>query len=140
MNMQIHRKQIIILMLAMVLAVVSYWVPLPQQSTPYAPSSLILHESTDSSAPSAETISYARESATIWRFPVALEIPQTPVRTVAASPVKELNSAPPPVKEMSSTQTLPTPRLMEQQDFVNDDMGYSPLMMPVKELDYRMKH
>ena len=129
MNMQIHRKQMIILMLAIALAAASYWIPLPQQSKPYASSSLILHESTHSSASSAEATGYARESATIWRFPVAIQIPQTPVRTISTSPAEGMGSA----------QALPTmPRLMDQRDFVNGDMNNSALI-PIKELDYRLK-
>jgi hypothetical protein len=127
MNMQIHRKQIIILMLAIALAAASYWIPLPQQSEPNS-SSLILHEPTPSSAPSAKTIRYARESATIWRFPVTIQAPQTPVRTAST----------PPAEGMQPAQALPAmPPLMDRRDFVNGEDNIP--LMPVKELNYNLK-
>ena len=125
MNTQIHRKQIIILVLAMGLAAVSYWIPLPQQSKP-DPSS-ILRESTNLSTPT-ESIAYAREPATIWRFPVTVQIPQTPVQATSA----------PQTKETPSDQALPATQLMDQRDFTNDGMVNFPLM-PVKELNYDLK-
>jgi hypothetical protein len=129
MNTQIHRKQIIILVLAMALAAVSYWIPLPQQSQPY-PSPLILRESTHLSTPT-ETISYVREPATIWRFPVTIQIPQTPVQATLA----------PQTEDTQSVQALPPARLMNQRDFANggDMPTVNPPLMPVKELNYDLK-
>lgn len=125
MNTQIHRKQIIILVLAMALAAVSYWIPLPQHSKPY-PSS-ILRESTNLSTPT-ETIAYAREPAAIWRFPVTIQTPQTPIQAASAHQTKK----PQP------DQTLPAARLMDQRDFTNNGTVNFPLM-PVKELNYDLK-
>jgi hypothetical protein len=127
MNMQIHRKQIIILILAIALAAASYWIPLPQQSEPSS-SSLILHQSTHSSTPSVKTIGYARESATIWRFPVTIQAPQTSVSTAST----------PPAEDMRPAQALPAaPRSMERGDFANGEDNIR--LLPVKELDYNLK-
>lgn len=129
MNTQIHRKQLIILMLAMALAAVSYWIPLPQQSESY-PSPSILHESTHLAAPKEE-ITYSREPATIWRFPVTLQVPRTPVRATAT----------PQTKDIQSVQTSPATQLMDQRDFVNG-IGMpivNPSLVPVKELNYDLK-
>ena len=125
MNTQIHRKQIIILVLAMALAAVSYWIPLPQKSNPYP--SPILRESTNLSTPT-EIVAYAREPATIWRFPVTIQIPRTPIQATSA----------PQIKETQSDQVLPATRLMDQRDFANDGRVNFPLM-PVKELNYDLK-
>lgn len=131
MNTQIHRKQLVILILAMALAAASYWIPLPQQSESY-PSSSILRESTRLSVPK-EAVTYAREPATIWRFPVIIQAPRTPVRT-ATAPEKE---------DIQSVRTAPAARLMDQQDFINGDsvpMVNHPSLMPIKELNYDLKH
>jgi hypothetical protein len=128
MNIQIHRKQMIILVLAIALAAASYWIPLPQQSEPSSSPSLILHESTPSSAPSAKSIGYAHESATTWQFPVTIQAPQTPVWTTST----------PPAEGMQPAQALPTmPRSMDWRDFVNGEDNI--LLMPVKELNYKLK-
>lgn len=128
MNTQIHRKQLVILTLAMALAAASYWIPLPQHSESYPAS--ILRESTLLSTPK-ETITYAREPATIWRFPVTIQVPRTPVRA-AASPQTE---------DVQSVQTAPAVQLMDQRDFANGSgmPMVNPPMMPVKELNYDLK-
>jgi len=126
MNTQIHRKQMIILGLAMALAAASYWIPLPQQSEPYS-SPLVLRESTNHSSASTETLAYAREPATIWRFPVTLQAPRTSLQTASAPPTEE-----------TQPDQAPAARLMDQQDFVKDGKTSFPLM-PVKELNYDLK-
>lgn len=125
MNTQIHRKQIIILVLAMALAAASYWIPVPRKSELY--SSSMLRESSTLSAPT-ETITYVREPATIWRFPVTIQAPRTPV---PAASVVQMENTP-------SIDGLPSARLMDQRDFADDDIISSPLM-PVKELNYDLK-
>ncbi|MCP5158776.1 MAG: hypothetical protein H6975_05060 [Gammaproteobacteria bacterium] len=129
MNTQIHRKQIVILALAMALAAASYWIPLPQSSDPY-PSPSMLRESTNLSA-LTESITYAREPATIWRFPVIIQVQQTPIQAVSA----------PQPEARQSAQTLPAVQLMDQRDFVNDSNMLKPNapLMLIKELDYDLK-
>jgi hypothetical protein len=129
MNTQIHRKQLVILTLAMALAAASYWIPLPQQSESY-PSSSILREPARLSTPT-EAVTYAREPATIWRFPVTIQVPRTPVRAAAA----------PRTEDVQSVQTAPAPQLMDQRDFANGSgmPMVNPPLMPVKELNYDLK-
>ncbi|HPF59026.1 MAG TPA: hypothetical protein P5149_13255 [Candidatus Competibacteraceae bacterium] len=127
MNTQIHRKQIIILVLAMALAAVSYWIPLPQKSQLY--SSSTLGESPNLSTP-AETLAYVREPATIWRFPVTLQMPQKAPIQAALAPEK---------KETQLDQPLPATQLINQRDFTNNGMT-NPSLVPVKELNYHMKN
>ena len=75
MNIQLHRKQVIMLVLAMLLAIASYWIPLPQQSgSPGEPQKL----SDPVDRPKGmEELAFARESATLWRFPITVAIPRT---------------------------------------------------------------
>lgn len=98
MNTQIHRKQIVILILSMMLAIVSYWIPLPsgyQRSGP----GLSEPEMAARSTP-VESVTFAREPMTAWRFPVAVRIPQTTAPTDNTATLSD-NSAQPmksPVK------------------------------------------
>lgn len=41
MNVQLHRKQIIMLILSVLLAIASFWIPLPPRSEPQAPNASI---------------------------------------------------------------------------------------------------
>jgi hypothetical protein len=75
MNIQLHRKQIIMLVLAMLLAIVSYWIPLPQQPVP-AVEPPKLSEPVEKTQ-RVEPVVFARESATMWRFPITVAVPQT---------------------------------------------------------------
>jgi hypothetical protein len=77
MNTQIHRKQIIILILSMVLAIVSYWIPLPSGYQRLDPG---LSERAAGPVP-VESVTFAREPMTAWRFPVTVRIPQTTAPT-----------------------------------------------------------
>ncbi len=124
MNTHFHRKQIIILVLAMVLAAASYWIPLPRQ-TDVQPSPSRLFGSTDQAVPE-ETVAYAREPATIWRFPVTVHVPQTAVQVAKQS-----------VKEALPVPLLPEKRWIGQQEFISGDQ--TPvrhlLLAPVKALD-----
>lgn len=90
MNTQIHRKQIIILILSMVLAIVSYWIPLPSgyqrlnQGSPEMAARPIPVES--------ET--FAREPMTAWRFPVTVRIPRTIAPADNAETLPDNNAQP----------------------------------------------
>lgn len=122
MNTHLHRKQIVILALAMVLAAASYLIPLPRET---ATQSVRLLGSIDQVMPE-KAIAYAREPATIWRFPVTVQVPQTPISTTAR--LEEVTE---------SESSLPKSRLMSQQDFTNSDripVHYPPLA-PVKGFD-----
>lgn len=95
MNTQIHRKQIVILILSMVLAIVSYWIPLPSG---YQRLNSELPEMTARPAP-MESVTFAREPMTTWRFPVTVRIPQTtaPMDNTVTPPD---NNSTQPVKHM----------------------------------------
>lgn len=73
MNHQIHRKQIIVLVLALLLAMASYLIPLPQrpdqqpQSGVYAPAK---------QAVPAKPPIVTRETAITWQSPIKTQIPQ----------------------------------------------------------------
>jgi hypothetical protein len=90
MNTQIHRKQIIILILSMVLAIVSYWIPLPSG---YQRLDQGLSEVAARPEP-VESATLAREPMTAWRFPVTVRIPQT------AAPADNGVTLPDPVNYM----------------------------------------
>jgi len=64
MNIQIERKQIIMLVLSIMLAVGSYWIPLSPSASMRNPK---LPEMVAQSAP-VESKIFAREPATAWRF------------------------------------------------------------------------
>lgn len=75
MNIQLHRKQAIMLVLAMLLAIASYWIPLPQQPT-------FPEEQPKLSDPVekpkfTEPPTFPRESAAMWRFPIIAPNSQT---------------------------------------------------------------
>lgn len=125
MNMHLHRKQIVILALAMALAAASYLIPLPRQTDIQSSPSRLLGP-IDQAAPE-EAIAYAREPATIQRFPVTVWVPQTPVQTAAGQSAEEARPGP----------SLPEKRWNGRQDFTNGDRipTHSPLTAPVKGLD-----
>ena len=74
MNIQLHRKQVIMLLLAMLLAIASYWIPLPQQPT-YPEERAKLSKPAEKTK-LVEPLAFTRESATMWRFPITVAIPQ----------------------------------------------------------------
>ncbi|CDH47092.1 hypothetical protein [Candidatus Contendibacter odensensis] len=94
MNTQIHRKQIIILILSMMLAIVSYWIPLPSRYQGLNPDS---PEMATRPVP-VESVTFAREPVTAWRFPVTVRIPQTTAPT--DNSVTLPDSSAQPVKHM----------------------------------------
>lgn len=122
MNMHLHRKQIVILALAIALAAASYWIPLPRQTDAQPPR---LPGLIDQAAP-AEAITYVREPAAVWRFPVTVQVPQTPVQTAAQRSAAEVRPIP----------SLPEERWIGQQDFTDDARSTTyPSLAPVKGLD-----
>jgi hypothetical protein len=76
MNMQLHRKQVFMLVLAMLLAIASYWIPLPQRPVSSDEGQKLSDPVKNASF--VEQVIFARESATQWRFPIAVAIPRTP--------------------------------------------------------------
>ncbi len=125
MNTPIHRKQIVILTLAMGLAAASYWIPLPRQSS-NSPLPARMLGSVDQVA-SEGAVAYARESATIWRFPVTIQAPQTPVQAIAKQSVEKMPSiAPSPDKKWLSQQDLSNGERLPNQNS---------LLVPVRGLE-----
>lgn len=130
MNIRLYPKQIMILGLAMILAIASYWIPTPQQSTP-------LRSAPEPSDPvgnsgSTESIAFAREPATTWRFPVAEQIPQTmPVRSDSAVRVENA-----PLE-----QPLSGKQFLDPQELANGDATRldNALILPVKNPDQLQK-
>lgn len=123
MNAHLHPKQIVILALAVVLAAASYLIPLPRQ-TDTQPSQLL--GLIDPAAP-AEAIAYAREPATVWRFPVTIQVPRTPVQNAAERSAEEAR----PVRSLLEE------RWIGQQDFTDGDRIPTtyPSLAPVKGID-----
>lgn len=123
MNMHLHPKQIVILVLAMALAAASYLIPLPREID-IQPSQL--PGLIDPAAP-AEAIAYAREPATVWRFPVTIQIPRTPVQ----------NAVQRSAEEARPVWLLPGERWIGQQDFTDGDRIPTtyPSLAPVKGID-----
>ena len=125
MNTHLHRKQIVIFALAMMLAAASYWIPLPHQKSGVSSSSSQLFSPIGRAA-LEEAIVYSREPATIWRFSVAVRAPQAPIQT--AKPLAE---------DVKPVPSLPKPRLISRRDFTNGDRTF--LLAPVKGLDLPLK-
>ena len=122
MNMHLHRKQIVILVLAIALAAASYWIPLPRQTDTQ---SSRLFGPVDQ-ATSAEAITYVREPAAVWRFPVTVQVPQTPVQTAVQQSAAEVRPVP----------SSPEKRSISPQDFTDGARSTTyPSLAPVKGLD-----
>lgn len=123
MNIQLHRKQIVILGLAMVLAVASYWIP-----TPPRPLSPTVGPSVSKSVghPQPITATFDREVATSRRFSVAESVAQTVIPSHFTS---ETDGAP-----LSQPQT--NSQFLSFGDFAKGKMpevDYT-VLMPVKNL------
>ena len=125
MNTHFHRKQVVILVLAMALAAASYWIPLPRQADIQSSPSRMLGPIDQVAL--KESIAYAREPATIWRFPVTVQAPQTSMQAATRQSAHEALSVP----------SSPEKRWISQQDFINGDRipTQRPLLAPVKGLD-----
>ncbi|HOW74807.1 MAG TPA: hypothetical protein P5102_08830 [Candidatus Competibacteraceae bacterium] len=123
MNMHLHRKQIVILVLAIALAAASYWIPLPRQTDTQ---SSRLSGPIDQATP-AEAITYVREPAAVWRFPVTVQVPQTPVQTAVQQSAEEVHPVP----------SLSGGRWISPQDFTDGARSTTyPPLAPVKGLDF----
>jgi hypothetical protein len=123
MNTHLHPKQIVILVLAMALAAASYLIPLPRKTDIQLSQ---LPGLLDPAAP-AETIAYAREPATVWRFLVTLQVPRTPVQNAVQRSAEEAR----PVRSLLEE------RWIGQQDFTDGDRIPTtyPSLAPVKGID-----
>lgn len=122
MNIQLHRKQIVILGMAMMLAVASFWIPSPQRPTPMG-SEQGLSEPVGRSR-TTESIDFAREPATARRFSVAEQIPRTMAQPDSTVLPENGLSAPP----------LPTKELLDPREMANGAttrLG-KVMIMPVK--------
>jgi hypothetical protein len=124
MSIQLHRKQVIMLVLAMLLAIASYWIPLPQQ-----PASS--QEQPKLSEPAEKTmleepLAFARESTTPWRFPITVAIPRT-TRPELMARSGEPYPAPSLVAE----------HLIDVREIGNDDALRLnvPAFVPIKDLE-----
>jgi hypothetical protein len=76
-DQQLHRKQIVMLVLATVLAIGSLWIPLPQQAAQQTSKS-VFSEPGGRFAP-IDSMTFAREPATASRFSVMASIPPTAI-------------------------------------------------------------
>lgn len=128
MNTRLHRKQIVIVGMAMMLAIASFWVPSPQP-TASGPESGV-SEPIRHSVP-VEAIAFAREPATTRRFPVAEQIPQTTAYTDSSAKTKH----------DLSTESLPTTQFLDPRELGNGDSAQlgKVLVVPVKNLDQPSK-
>lgn len=126
MNMQLGRKQILILGIAMLLAVASFWIPTPPQSSPQ--SSTPERSMPVGGSGSAEAIVFAREPATTRRFAVSEEIPKTMPsdwRSIARS------------EDAPSAEIPPDKQFLDPRDLANGDAARlgDVLLVPVKNPD-----
>ena len=123
MNTPLHRKQIFILALAATLALASYWIPLPPHQNDAQRG---FSRGSDEQIALVETVDYLRQPAAVWRFPVTVQAPQTPIGTAHQ-----------PAKLADVPATLPENHLINQKDFVDDahSPAFDSLMAPVKSPD-----
>lgn len=108
MNHQIHRKQIIVLVLALLLAMASYLIPLPQRPEQQPKSGV--YAPVRQAAPAKPPI-VTRETAITWRFPIKTQIPQ-------ADDVSTLDAS---VGERSQTQPMAVERLVSREKLARDE-------------------
>lgn len=129
MNIRLHRKQIFILGIAMMLAVASFWIPSPQR--PAAPGSESGLSEPIGRSVSAEAIAFAREPATTQRFPVAEQIPQT---------AGDVDSSAKAEHDLSA-DSLPATQFLDPRDLANGDSTQlgTVLVVPVKNPDQPSK-
>ncbi|MCB1826083.1 MAG: hypothetical protein KDJ54_16500 [Candidatus Competibacteraceae bacterium] len=128
MNHQIHRKQIIVLVLALSLAMASYLIPLPrrpdQQSKSGVPESKSgVYAPVKQTVPAKPPV-VTRETAITWRFPIKTQIPQADVSTLDVG-TSEVPPAPSTTAELlasgdtrtsdEKTQAAAAPRLSLKQ-------------------------
>ncbi len=122
MNIQLHRKQVVMLMLAMLLAIASYWIPLPQQSTSPVERTQ-LSEPLENTKP-AEPLAVTRESATLWRFPITVALP----RTVQPDPMVQ-SEDPPQAPSWAARQ------LIDAREIGNSGRLGEPAFAPTNDRD-----
>ncbi|MBK7542075.1 MAG: hypothetical protein IPP10_11240 [Candidatus Competibacteraceae bacterium] len=130
MNIQLQRKQIIILGLAMSLAVASYWIPIPQRHLPPLAQPELSEPANISTI--NDSIAFIREPATAQRFPVAEQVVQSlPSRSGLIAKASE------PV----SVRSLSRKQFIEPQELGNGDTARlgNVLLVPVKNLDLPQK-
>lgn len=110
MNTTIHRKQIIMLVLSMALAIGSYWIPLPPESHT-ANSAKSFREEVVPPA-SIESISFAHEPITTWRFPITVRTSSTAAQPDGATTLPD-------------DRAWPVKHLIELKDLSNDESNRS---------------
>ncbi|MBL8258283.1 MAG: hypothetical protein JNM60_00510 [Candidatus Competibacteraceae bacterium] len=130
MNMQLQRKQIIIVGLAMTLAVASYWIPMPQRS-------LSLEGERSLSKPvelskMANSIAFAREPSMTQRFLVADQLIQA--GPLPSGPVA--GDAPKVADPASAQRHFLKPQELENAGSARLD---NMLLVPVRNLDQPKK-
>lgn len=131
MNIQLQRKQIIIVGLAMTLAVASYWIPMPQRSLSLEPEPS-LSEPVEMSK-MAHSIAFAREPSTTQRFLVAEQlVPMEPPRSSSVA-----IDAPKALEPSSARQ-----RFLKPQELGNGGSARldNIFLVPVRNLDQPKKH
>jgi len=120
MNMPFHRKQVIILILALLLAAASYLIPLPQQALPPNPVALPGETPT-----MGDTVLFARESAIRWRLPVILSEPQSPAVSTSTL-ATALNPSTPTARQYLNPQDIGNGERLH--------LNNTPLLWPVGDL------
>lgn len=124
MSIKLHRKQVVMLGLAMLLAIASYWIPLPQQPT--SPQEQPRLSEPVEKTGLEEPLAFARESTTPWRFPITVAIPQT------ARPELMARSG-----EPYPAPSLVAKHLIDVREIGNDDALRldEPAFVPTKDLE-----
>lgn len=126
MNTQIHRKQIVMLILSMALAIVSYWIPLPPESRHTLSNDL---PKVAAQSPPVESASFVREPMTTWRFPITARIPQTVVHPDSAITQPDDNAR-------------PAKHLLELRDLSNGERNHlnNSRFVPIKDRNHNPEH
>lgn len=130
MNIQLQRKQIFIVGVAMSLAVASYWIPMPQRSLPLDPEPSLTEPVELANA--ANSIAFARESSVTQRFLVADQLIQVePLRSGS------LAADAPKVSEPAASPK----HFLKPQEFANGGSARldNMFLVPVRNVDQPKK-
>jgi hypothetical protein len=137
MNVRLHRKQALLIGLAVVLAIASYWIPAPQ--TPFEEATKEISRP-PVGVGSAESITTAREPGLLERFSIAVQLEQAPkvAPTVEDGPLlfswvgrKENTAMPAPTRRFFA------PKEITHKDAVRSDPSF---MLPIRNFSLPDSH